>query len=161
MDLYEQIAEMLKARRRNYTDFENVSDGTCEALASWIMDVVTAQPVEPKYIWVVRKNSDQTEGRGPMVDVALCDTKQKAYEYNYDVAGIMGIPRHHGGEIWRIKLGTYPIEQIMEWGFRKRWDDKWDYGWVDLRDKPNTEDPEYQTYLRLKEKFDPSAPKDD
>jgi hypothetical protein len=35
----EKIAEELKARRANYTDF-NTSDDTCEALAAWISDIV-------------------------------------------------------------------------------------------------------------------------
>jgi hypothetical protein len=52
---------------------------------------------EEKYVYVVRENSDKTEGRGTMIDVGVFDTEDEAFECNRSVSGVMGHPRHFGG----------------------------------------------------------------
>lgn len=112
---------------------------------------------EPKFVWVVRENTDKTEGRGPLVDVAICASEQAAYEENRNVGGAMGHPRHFAGDIYKVELGGYPLVETKVWGYRKRsWDGIFDFGWLDERDKPNPTDPEYAKYLELKKKFEPN-----
>lgn len=112
------------------------------------------------YIWVVRENSDKTEGRGTMVDVAVCNTEDEAFEVNRNVSGVMGHPRNFAGDIYRIDVGSYPLKQELVFGHRKDWNDKWGQGWVDLRDKPNDDDPEWIEYQRLSKQFDPTRKED-
>lgn len=110
-----------------------------------------------QYVWVVRENSDKTEGRGTMVDVAVCSSEQRAYEQNYKVGGTMGNPRHYAGDIYKIELGGYPLVETKVWGRRCRsWDKQWDFGWLDERDKPDPEDSDYLKYLELRKKFEPN-----
>lgn len=111
-------------------------------------------------VWVVRQNSDLTEGRGPMKDVGIYDSEDEAFEANRSVTGVMGVPSHFGGEIWRVSLGTYPVQQVLVFGHRKDWNDKWGYGWTDLRDRPDPADPEWHEFVRLRKKFDPTFAED-
>jgi hypothetical protein len=114
--------------------------------------------MEPdSFVWVVRENYDKTEGRGPMVDIGVYSSEAEAFEANRSVFGVMGVPREFGGEIFRITLGSYPLEETKVFGYRKDWTEKWGYGWLDLRDRPNENDPEWIEYLRLRKRFDPTA----
>jgi hypothetical protein len=113
----------------------------------------TTLEIPPKYVWVVRQNSDLTEGRGVMVDVGVYETEEAAYEANKNIAGVMGHPPTLGGDIWKIKLGVYPLEQEKIFGYRQDWNGKFNQGWLDLRDKPNPEDPDWIEYERLRDKF--------
>lgn len=102
---------------------------------------------EENYVYVVRENSDKTEGRGTMVDVGVFDTEDEAFECNRSVSGVMGHPRQFGEEIWKVKLGVYPLEEELMFGYRfngtqqLRGASNW--GWLDFRDV-NEEDPEWQ-----------------
>lgn len=107
-------------------------------------------------VWVVREHSDKTEGRGPMKDVGVFNTEEEAFERCYNTSGVMGNPRHYGGEIWRVSLGNYPFDQELVFGYRKDWNDNWGQGWINLRDKPKDDDPDYIEYTRLRKKFDPT-----
>jgi hypothetical protein len=108
-------------------------------------------------LYEVRYNSDLTEGRGPMVSLgwfaelneALEQTKNKKY-------WVMGVSP--SCEIWELDsrpLATEfgPIHPVRIWGYRRGVNGRWGYGFLDLRDEPEN-DPEYEEYLRLKEKFD-------
>jgi hypothetical protein len=108
-------------------------------------------------VWVVRQNSDLTEGRGQMVDVGVYDSEDESFEANRSVGGVMGWPPIFGGQIWRVELGSYPLKETKVFGYRKDWNGNWGQGWIDLRDRPNETDPEWIEYLRLRKKFDPTA----
>jgi hypothetical protein len=109
---------------------------------------------EEKYVYVVRENSDKTEGRGTMIDVGVFDTEDEAFECNRSVSGVMGHPRHFGGMIYKVRLGEYPLDEELIFGFRtgsREGISNW--GWLDFRDV-NEEDPEWVEYIRLRKKFD-------
>jgi hypothetical protein len=108
------------------------------------------------HVYVVREHSDKTEGRGPMKDVGVFDHEEEAYLRCANTSGVMGNPRHYGGEIWKVTLGVYPLVEELIFGYRKDWNDVWGQGWIDLRDKPNDADPEWIEYKRLRKKFDPT-----
>lgn len=113
-----------------------------------------------KSIYIVKANSDMTEGRGPMIAIAHFDDEDKAIEFVKTKRGIMG--RGPGGadhEVVRVNLveredepSRYDWRETKVWGHRTDWRGKWSYGYLDNRDAP-TNDPEFQEFLRLKEKF--------
>lgn len=107
--------------------------------------------------YVVRGNSDQTEGRGGYLDretfVELEDAIDCVKSGRWGVQGCKG-----DGEVverkWRIINGTkWQSDDLKIWGYRKDMDGKWGRGFMDLRDSEALLDPEYVEYLRLKEKF--------
>lgn len=108
--------------------------------------------------YVVRGNSDTTEGRGGYVDretfVLLEDAIACVKSGRYGVQGSKG-----DGEVverkWRIIDGIrWKADDIKIWGYRRDSDGKYGNGFLDLRDSKALENPEYVEYLRLKEKFD-------
>lgn len=103
-------------------------------------------------IWIVREEIDKTEGRGGMRVVAYCSTEEAADEINQSIDGVMGVPASRGGTISKATMDEYPADESLVYGYRKGWDGKWGYGWVDYRDAPET-DPEWSEYVRLREKF--------
>lgn len=106
-------------------------------------------------IYIARENSDRTEGRGHSVDIGCYSDLDKAIE-RVRGRGVMGVG---DGEVWEMEIpdppfaitGALPKNRV--YGYRKDLAGKWGYGFVDNRDAP-IHDPEYQEYLRLKEKFD-------
>lgn len=112
-------------------------------------------------IYIAKENSDLTEGRGPMRVVGYY-TNENAAVAAVKGRGVMGVG---DGEVVSVEvLDTYLVDadhphrdhtqfyEIRVYGYRKNWNGKWDYGYVDLRDAPKN-DPEYATYIRLQAKF--------
>jgi hypothetical protein len=91
-----------------------------------------------------------------MIDVGVYASEAEAFEANRSVCGVMGHPRTFGGDIWSVELGSYPLKETKVFGHRKDWNGYLGNGWIDLRDKPNEEDPEWVEYLRLRKKFAPT-----
>lgn len=108
------------------------------------------------YVWFVRKKPDIVNALA--VDLGVYDTEDAAYEANKTISGIMGQPPTLGGEIWKLTLNTYPIEQELVFGKRTDWNGDQGYGWLDLRDQPDTEDPDWIEYQRLRAIFSPINP---
>lgn len=109
--------------------------------------------------YVVRGNSDTTEGRGGMVDREIFVTLDEAIKCvqsgRYGVQGIKG-----DGEVverkWRIIDDLkWKADDIRLWGYRTDYAGKQGYGWLDHRDAP-VNDPDYHEYMRLKTKFEGS-----
>ena len=101
-------------------------------------------------VFMVKRNSDLTEGRGPKIAVGLFSSEENAHRYvTSNDSPYMGF------EIWREGVSqTSNLHELREkiWGYRKDTAGRWANGWLDLRDEPEN-DPEYQEFLRLKEKF--------
>lgn len=115
-------------------------------------------------IYVVKQNTDLTEGRGSMRPIGYFDDLEDAVAFAQG-KGVMGVGP---GEVHQLRVlakGEWvpgaldptkkkPFEEILVYGYRKNRKGIWSYGYVDLRDCPDPkEDPEYQLYLRLKTKF--------
>lgn len=105
------------------------------------------------HVWVVREEIDKTEGRGGQRDVAVCASEEEAMEVNKDVCGVQGVPRNYGGDVYKITLGTYPVQTERVWGYRQNGEHRWGHGWVDNRDDPKS-DPEWGEFQRLSKKFE-------
>jgi hypothetical protein len=108
--------------------------------------------------YVVRGNSDQTEGRGGYVDretyVNLEDAIDCVKSGKHGVQGVKG-----DGQVverkWRIIDDIkWQADDVTIWSYRKDKDGKWGYGFVDLRDSNALADPDYVKYLELKERFE-------
>lgn len=100
------------------------------------------------YIYIAQRNSDRTEGRGPMVDIGWYSTEEGAYEAVKGL-GVMGVG---DGEITRVILDNPPSglrEKIYGYHLSRV---GWRSGWVDERDL-HIDDKEFAQYLRLKEKY--------
>lgn len=104
-------------------------------------------------VFVVTQNSDLTEGGGHDVEVgyhldlesAVADAKPR---------GVMG---YGSGNVYEVIISDdpeNPYKKKKVWGYRKNRGKGWGYGYVDLRDDPDPNDPEYKLYLQLKEKFE-------
>lgn len=122
-------------------------------------------------IYEAAANSDRTEGRGSMVGFAYFDNEDAAVAA-VKGAGTMGMG---DGDVYAIELygslqeyldasaardelarrnGRTFIEQRKKvYGYRKDWNGQWGYGYTDNRDAP-VDDPDYATYIKLKNKFD-------
>lgn len=103
-------------------------------------------------LYVTSVNADRTEGRGPMLPDGVYVDLERAVA-SVQGKGVMGVG---DGEVSEIELVDgvftgYLLEEMV-YGYRKRPDGRWDYGYVDFRDLHN--DPEYPEYLRLKGKFE-------
>jgi hypothetical protein len=102
-------------------------------------------------VYDAMKNSDQTEGRGPMRSIALYRNLEDAVA-RVQNEGVMGVGT---GDVYEVNvlesLDEKPV-RTQVYGYRKDWRGVWGYGYVDNRDAP-IEDPDFQTYLRLREKF--------
>lgn len=107
--------------------------------------------------YVVRGNSDQTEGRGYYVDreffVKLEDAVSCVKSGKHGVQGVKG-----DGLIlerkWRIIDGVkWEAKEVTIWGYRRDKDNRPGHGFMDLRDSEALANPEYVEYLRLKEVY--------
>lgn len=112
-------------------------------------------------IYIATENADRTEGRGPMKEIGYY-TNEEAAIAAVRGRGVMGAG---DGEVIKVQVhdefqvdphhprrGLAQFYPIRIWGYRQGWDGKWGYGYIDNRDAP-VNDPEYQTYVRLKKKF--------
>lgn len=112
-------------------------------------------------VYRVTANSDLTEGKGHEITVAYFSNLDRAVTEAKDSRhGVMG----HGttGKVYEIVVLDAPLTelqrghdpaQVQIWGYRKDLTGDWGYGFLDNRDAP-VHDPEYQEYVRLKQKFD-------
>ena len=114
-------------------------------------------------VYIATYNSDQTEGKGyPIVKAVFRDETDAVASIMEE--GVMGVGT---GDVYKALVNEGPIlvrgsysdpeTRLLHprnhvWGYRKNWNGKWGYGWIDLRDAP-VNDPDYKEYLRLKEKF--------
>lgn len=108
-------------------------------------------------------NRDQTEGKGGYDVKRTYLDEYRAVGWaesdeGHRELGVMG----HGpaGEVVRVDIedhgtldGQVSIRRTKVWGYRKDWTNRFNYGYIDLRDAP-TADPEYDEYVRLKTKFE-------
>lgn len=109
-------------------------------------------------LYVVTQNTDLTEGRGPERDIAWFDNEDVAKDKWDSTGGVMG--GEFGKSIYRVifkqsdKILDHEVQVYREhvYGYRPKPDGNWTVGWVDCRDVPEN-DPEWEEYLRLKEKF--------
>lgn len=109
-------------------------------------------------VYEAQENSDLTEGRGRMVTFAIFTNLEEAVKA-VKGHGVQGVG---DGEV--VETDVYERAEDMAengrlyasrrrvYGYRKRPDGKWDYGYADFRDLHN--DPEYSEYMRLKQKFE-------
>jgi hypothetical protein len=110
-------------------------------------------------MYVIKGNTDQTEGRGATVD----------RKYYYDLEEAARIITSGQGKKWWGVMGVgdvdlyvrvfkadghggYDVSEQKLYGYRKDWQGKWNYGWLDNRDAP-VNDPDYAEWLRLNKKF--------
>lgn len=105
-------------------------------------------------IYIARENSDLTEGRGHMRDVGYFEVVDHAVAFAKG-RGVMGVG---DGEVDRVETfencGEEAGRRTRIYGYRKKPDGTWGYGYMDCRDVPDPKkNPEYAEYLRLKEKF--------
>lgn len=112
-------------------------------------------------VYLATYNSDQTEGKGYPMLKGIFRNEEDAVASIMD-EGVMGVGT---GDVYSAEVLEKPVlnraygpdrtvfhPQNCVWGYHKRWNGKWGYGWIDNRDAPSN-DPEYAEYLRLKEKF--------
>lgn len=113
------------------------------------------------HYYEVLGNKDQTEGRGGYIVKRTYQTEGKAiwWAQTREGQGQCGVMGHGYGQVDRIDIidegadnGQLVVKRTTIWGHRKNWTDKWDHGYVDLRDAP-VNDPDYAEYVRLKGKF--------
>lgn len=101
----------------------------------------------------VLENSDQIEGRGPMVAVAWFGNLELAVE---DAKG-RGMYGYGSGDVVKVIVEFLPNQRVKMvrdkvYGYRQGRNGKGGYGYIDLRDEKNHGE-EYEEYLRLKKKF--------
>jgi hypothetical protein len=107
-------------------------------------------------VWIVRQNTDLTEGRGRMVDKAYYPNEPAAKKGLDTTTGVMGTDS--GKEIilrsYFLEPGNTDYTVIDEpvWGYVSIGGGHWHYGWRDGRDLPQ-QDPEWEEYVRLAKKF--------
>lgn len=66
--------------------------------------------MEVKYVWVVKKNADMTEGRGPMIfDSVWVDDRAKVAEYIDSQPGCMG----RRVKFSEQKYGDWTMERVI------------------------------------------------
>lgn len=97
------------------------------------------------HVYVLRENTDKTEGRGPMRIVAICTSEKEASKLNERIMGVQGIPKRYGGRISKFPTNAFKPDEERVFDPNA--------GWADGRLDSKT-DPEYAEYLRLKEKFE-------
>jgi hypothetical protein len=103
-------------------------------------------------IYAAKINSDQTEGRGPMMVKSYHQTTEGAYDA-VKGQGVMGVGDGEIDEIIVPELGTSSCRNI--YGYHRNWRGKWVHGWVDEDSLPPQEEAaDYQKYLELKTKFE-------
>ena len=107
--------------------------------------------------FVVKVNSDSTEGRGRMIDSSIHKTAQEAYAA-CKYKGVMGVG---DGEIWERTLvlytdGLWEISERRIYGYLPGKSENYNDGqWIDEYDEldPRMKDPDYVKYLELKRKY--------
>lgn len=108
-------------------------------------------------VYECQRNSDQTEGRGRMVTFAVAGDESTALD-NVRGQGVMG---YGDGEIVKVVYASGPDEFVNGnpvisteriYGYHRNIFGDWHHGWTDDRDL--VEDPEWQTYVRLRKKFE-------
>lgn len=102
-------------------------------------------------VFVGLVNSDQTEGRGGMRDHSVWQTMEAAFEA-IKGEGVMG---YGNGDVQRRTYSVCGADNckailIFKEDIYKGYGDKW----LATRYNPLLKDPDYKTYLRLKEKFE-------
>jgi hypothetical protein len=110
-------------------------------------------------LYVIKGNSDQTEGRGRQLDreiytdldIAAKVVTSGEAKSRWGVMGVGEVELHVRSII--EEDGLVSIQDNMLYGYRRDWRGNFNYGWVDNRDAP-VNDPDYAEYLRLKEKFE-------
>ena len=119
--------------------------------------------LEPVFeYYQVYGNVDQTEGKGGMRVVATYVDEEQAVNWakskeGQDRCGVMG---YGYGRVMHVRfyvVRAQGVDTVQEtktevWGYRKDWNGRMTYGWIDLRDQPD-KDPEWDEYQRLREKF--------
>lgn len=100
-------------------------------------------------IYIVRRNSDLTEGKGHSVINGYYLTEEQALKNNKGI-DVMG----SDGTVHKLVVLDSEYYEELVWGYRKNRQNEWGYGFVDNRDSPDPNDPEYKQYLELKEKFE-------
>ena len=115
-------------------------------------------------LYVALGNKDQTEGRGGYEEKRTFLTAEDAVEWaeskdGHNALGVMGygpageiVAKEYFKDSNQRNKALF-VRESKVWGYRKDWQGKFSYGWMDNRDAP-TKDPEYQNYLRLKTKFE-------
>lgn len=103
-------------------------------------------------VYLATRNSDQTEGRGHPLVIGIYTSEDDAVAA-VQGQGVMGVGP---GDVYSCHLNTQ-VKYLFSgdnrvYGYREDWAGRWGYGYVDNRDAPSN-DPEYEEYLRLKEKF--------
>lgn len=114
-------------------------------------------------IYVVRQNSDLTEGRGRMEIQAYFTSEYAALDFvqqklQTDMGGdksaeIVETIVFESLQQYTTMPSDIPMSRVV-WGRRKNWIGEWDEGWIDLRDAPD-HDPEFFEFQRLLKKFWP------
>lgn len=108
-------------------------------------------------MYVVRGSLDQTEGRTGYVDREFFSDLDLAIKViKSGKWAVQGVPAHSElvERTFVPKDGRFEVNDVMMWGHHKSRDGKWRHGWVDDRDVAKFTDPEFETYLRLKERFE-------
>ena len=110
--------------------------------------------------FVVMGNVDQTEWRGGMAPKKPFGKLEDAVKWadspeGHSACGVMG---YGPGNVEMHTFfdrgdGTLDQDVVRIWGHRRGLTGKWNYGYVDNRDAP-VNDPDFQEYLRLKQKFE-------
>ncbi len=108
-------------------------------------------------IYEVHRNTDLTEGKGRMVAVSWWSTPEAAAKDAVG-RGVMGVG---DGEVVEVRYELtenrrYIRHEKKIYGYRKHPNGKWDHGFLDFRDL--YEDPEWEEYQRLSEKFSGAMP---
>ncbi len=110
-------------------------------------------------VFVGQINSDQTEGKGRMKDHSMYDNKNDAYR-SIRGEGVMGVGDGDIVQRTFTKCGSKAIQCAGIVEFNKKIYNGSNYsrkpgenGWSPEHD-PRKDDPEYQTYLKLKERFE-------
>lgn len=106
--------------------------------------------------YAAEENSDLTEAKGRQVAFAHYSDEAKAVEA-VQGHGVMG---YGPGTVSEITVtfntdadSTVDVNKKTVYGYRKDWNGNWGHGYLDKRDWPNHDDPEFKEYLRLKDKF--------
>lgn len=110
-------------------------------------------------LYVIQGNTDQTEGRGQQVDREIYTSLEVASKRVVSAEakrkwGVMGVTELDLFVRNLIEHDDHSVEVVQEklYGYRKDWQGKWNYGWMDNRDAP-VNDPDYAEWLRLNKKF--------
>lgn len=151
------------------TEYPNLAERVMEMRPDLIpvarLGIEETVMTEPKFVYAIKENTDQTEGKGQMVIRDILATEEEAIRAAKG-RGVMGAG---DGEVWRLRVWDTAAElktafragsarAVQIWGSRRTVGGKWGYGYVDGRDDPAKQDAEFAEYARLKKKFEGQAP---